>query len=463
MIHGLTDRGCAFAQIGNIRKGMTLKKRRADGSEYTVPTDLDYFVVEFDEQETDAQEKFTAAYPGETREINCLLPFDDISRCWDPYCEAYTAGRMVARSDGEYFIYLTNQAGTVEVINGANINTGEKVPHKDVLWGEGTKAVKCRPVGRLKVIIPELRRAAYMVVHTTSIHDVANLSDQLRAISQLRDGHIAGIPLVLRRRPKEISVPGDKGGPRRRLVKWMLSIEADPSWVEKMLTVMGNAALPEGSRMLVLPQGESLSIPENMDQEEDDQIDAEFSDMGQEPDKEPIPPINVQTTPAPAPAAAQPSVLDAAIAEAKAKNMEAQKRTEEQVRIAEALQKIDNPKQPPQAAVERPGDPNWRTYVDGPETPTTPPPSLAPKAAAATANRVEQIKADLPGAVVTPIASVAPAAKQTKEARPTIEKNSTLFWSICFTNLGLKRSDVLKHLESNNGDYDKTLADLWPK
>ena len=393
---------------------MTLTKRRADGSEYTVPTDLTFFRVEFDEQEADAAAKFKAVYGDEPREINCLLPFDDISLCFDPFCEGYTAGRMVARSDGEYFLYLTDQQGNVVVMNGAHVKTGEKVPHKDNLWGEGTKAVKCKPVGRLKVIIPELRRAAYMVVHTTSIHDVANISDQLRAISQLRNGHIVGIPLVLRRRPKEISVPGDKGGPRRRLTKWMLSIEADPAWVEKMLTAMGQAALP-GAEKLLLPKPQADEIPEQMDSEEDDHIDAEFEDAAQEPDSSPIPPINVKTTPE-------------AIKEA-----------------------IPGAVVTPIPSTETAAD--WHSLIDVPAPQYTPPLPLPPAYTREDAAR--DLEADK--------AKQAAAPKKEADAMPTIGKNTTLFWSVCFTNLGLKRGDVLKHLEANAGDYDKTLADLWPK
>lgn len=271
-IHGLTDRGMAFPQIGNIRKGDKVKN--AQGIEH--PRDLQWFRVEFDERETDAIANFARAYPNQKpTEINVFLPFNEIERCWDAWCEAYTAGRMIARSDGEYFLFLVDlQTNGVIVHDGVDAN-GAKVPHREVIGQAGKTVIKCRPVGRLKVIIPELRRLAYIVVHTTSVIDIRNLSDQLEAIKQINGGQIVGIPLVLKRRPHEISVP-NPDGTKRRLIKWMLSIEADPRWVAKKLDQLDRLALPEGPNRPALP-----AISEETDGDEGpewDEIDGEWNE-----------------------------------------------------------------------------------------------------------------------------------------------------------------------------------------
>ena len=265
-IKGLTDRGQAFPQIGNIRKGDKAEKVNAEGKTVTYPRDLQYFKVEFDERETKAAEAFNAAYLPQPTEINIMLPFNEIERCWDAWCEAYTAGRMVARSDGEYFLYLVDLKTGAMIVRDGVREDGQKEPHRELLGKVGKTDIKCRPVGRLKVIIPELRRLAYMVVHTTSVIDIRNLSEQLEAIKQINGGQIVGIPLVLKRRPKEISVP-NADGTKRRLTKWMLSIEADPSWVEKKIAQLDRLALPEGSRPALPAVSE--------DTPEDDTIDAE--------------------------------------------------------------------------------------------------------------------------------------------------------------------------------------------
>ena len=255
-IIGLTDRGLSFPEIGQIRKGQKEERQRKDGSKYKIPVDLDYFRVEFDEQEQDTANKFLGVYGPEPQEINIILPFDEIERCWDAWLEAYTAGRMVARSDGNRFTYLVDTgAGEIIVKNGEPFKPyqeGQEVG-KDY---EG-KSVFCKPVGRLKIIVPELARAAYMTVITTSVHDIGNLSMQLEAFKQLNNGVIKGIPLVLRRRPKPISVPTKDGG-RVRMEKWLLAIEADPAWVRGKLIEVKNLALPDIEGLQFLPEGETI-------------------------------------------------------------------------------------------------------------------------------------------------------------------------------------------------------------
>ena len=278
-IKGLTDRGLSFPQIGNIRKG-------DNGGKNGAPRDLQYFRVELDEREAAASAAFLSAYGPQPTEINIVLPFDDIDRCWDAWCEAYTAGRMVARSDGEYFIYLVDlKSGAVIVRDGVD-ERGIRVPHREVIGRTEKSVIKCRPVGRLKVIVPELKRFAYLVVHTTSVIDVRNISEQLEAIKAVNGGHIVGVPLVLRRRPREISVP-NPDGTRRRPVKWMLSIEADPRWVKAQLVHLDNLALPDGARRLSLP-----NVPETTPEAEE----GEWQDMAEEGDEdpEPIPPAPVR-------------------------------------------------------------------------------------------------------------------------------------------------------------------------
>lgn len=286
MIKGLTNRGAAFAQIGNIRKGVKVIK---DGVER--PVDLKYFRVEFDEQEKERAEKFKKVYGEQPTEINILLPFDDIDRCWDAWCEAYTAGRMVARSDGEHFLYLVDlETGEQVVVDGVDKH-GQRVPHRELIGKVGKSEIRCKPVGRLKVIVPELQSVVYLVVHTTSWHDIKNISEQLEGIRLLNGGHIAGIPLVLRRRPKKISVP-KPDGQRVRMEKWMLSIEADPRWVQAKMAQLQAAALPATLLPDHAPE-EEASVEEVL------YDDAEWGvDIEDEPGEPDILPEAIQRTPA---------------------------------------------------------------------------------------------------------------------------------------------------------------------
>lgn len=242
-IKGLTDRGAAFPEIGQIRKGGKKGNNRPG-------KDLTYFRVEFDERETKAAETFQSVYGSQPTSIRIILPFDEIDRMWVAWLEAYTAGRMVARSDGEFIIYrVDSKTGEVIVKGGVDVRTGQPAPHPDndiAGYDYKNNPVKFKPTGRLKVIIPELARAAYLTVLTTSVHDIANISDQLRAFQELNGGQIKGIPFILRRRPKKISIPNPEDPTKRmRVEKWMLSIEADPDWVKAKLSEVKRLALPE--------------------------------------------------------------------------------------------------------------------------------------------------------------------------------------------------------------------------
>jgi len=262
-IKNMTDKGLSFPQIGFIRKGAP--------KEPTKPgKDLNYFRVEFAENEKKSAADFLAVYKEQPRTIRIILPFNEIPRMWDAWYEAYTAGRMVARSDGEYIQYQCAHDGTLLVKDGIEVATGQPKPHpQDMFAGNDYKGVgvKFKPVGRLNVIIPELKRAAYLTLQTTSIHDISNISSQLAGFSALNGGLIAGIPFYLRRTPRPVSVPKPDGS-RVRMLKFLVSIEADPDWVALKLDSLKTLALPNADLLLPASNTEDLPV-------DDDVVDAE--------------------------------------------------------------------------------------------------------------------------------------------------------------------------------------------
>ena len=265
-IKGLTDRGMSFPEIGQIRKGAPKPENgRGPGR------DLDYFRAEFAENEDKAENVFVKVYGQEPHQLNILLPFDEIDRVWDAWLEAYTAGRMVARSDGEKFIYLVDtKTGEVLVRDGQPYKKYEpEKPAGTYTDGKGKEQpIFCKPTGRLKVVIPELQRLAYMTVLTTSVNDIANLSQQLEALKEINGGKLSGLPMVLKRRPKKISTPKPDGS-RARYTKYMLSIEADPDWVRKKLVDVKRAALP-GNGLDLLGDGD--------DDHDEEVVDVEYEE-----------------------------------------------------------------------------------------------------------------------------------------------------------------------------------------
>lgn len=239
-IVGMTDQGKAFPQIGDIRKGS--KKRTNKKGEKIWGEDLPYFRVEFDESEKAAAALFEARYGDKPDKIVVLMPFDEIGLCWEAWREAHVAGAMWHRCDGENINYQINRnTGEVEIRNYHNAQ-GEKIPCG--IQNLTNKDDRCKHKGRLQILIPEIRQLAYLMVHTGSKWDIINISKQLAAIYAINGNHIAGIPLVLKRKPNEISTPSGENGKRVRREKWLISIEADPEWVDAKLEAMQAAALP---------------------------------------------------------------------------------------------------------------------------------------------------------------------------------------------------------------------------
>ena len=232
-IKGVTNKGLSFPEIGRIKKGEMVTKDNK-----TYPVDLDYFKITFDKGLEHLYEKFNAYYPEQPKSINIFLPFNEIVEMWDANLEAYTASRLLAKSDGPadqegMVLYRCDpKTGQVIVRNGINLETGLLESHpEDNIAGYDYKnnPIEYNPVGRLKVIVPELEEAAYMLMVTGSWNDCENISSQLAGIKELNKGVIKGVPLKLIRSDQEVMAPIK--GKKVRVTKSLISIKADSEWV----------------------------------------------------------------------------------------------------------------------------------------------------------------------------------------------------------------------------------------
>lgn len=268
-IKGLTNKGLSFPQIGRIKKGELVPVQGKPG--VTRPVDLDYFKVEFsDDAEGQALTAlFLAEYGAKPKSINIRLPFNEISSMWDGFLEAYTASRLLARSDGKpeddgvVLFRCDGKTGEHIVRNGENLETGLHEPHpEDNIAGydyQG-KPVHYNPIGRLKVIVPELQEAAYMLFTTGSWNDIRFISQQLAGLKELNDGVIKGVPLKLIRSDHEVMVPID--GKKQRMTKSLISIKADPDWVAARMQEDKLQAFPKSVAAKMLEPGELEIIEE---------------------------------------------------------------------------------------------------------------------------------------------------------------------------------------------------------
>lgn len=290
-IRGLTDRGATFPEIGRIRKGAPKEKDRWG-------EDLTYFRVVFDEHETAAAERFAEAYDEHPRSLNVWLPFDRIDEVWDAWVEAYVAGGLVHRSDGKYVWYHVDPiTGERKIINGYDVNGNHNIPCPSAFGkpvakylGKGgkEKELMAAPVGRLMVIIPELNRFAYLTLVTTSQYDIGNISSQLMAIRQVA-GRLTGVPFLLQRKPKMVSVPMNEGK-KQRMEKWLISIEIHPEWADAKMRSLAAHALPQTPEIV---EG-YLIEPPGTDSEQDGEWEPGF-----EPPTQPHPPIDQEMSQVP--------------------------------------------------------------------------------------------------------------------------------------------------------------------
>lgn len=226
-IIGLTTRAGSFPCIGELRKGGVKISEKRPGP------DLTFF--RFTSKHPDAMEKFLQAFGDQPTRIDIYLPFQTAAENFDAWIEEWVGGGLKWRGDGETLVMWQKKDGTYS-----------QEPKPQPAGG--------KQVGRLKVIIPQLGRLAYVTALTTSIHDIISMSETLAAYEALR-GNLQGIPFVLSRVPRMVSTPSGEDGKRARREKWLWHLEAQPQWVMAQLSVMQQAALPKPSNLMLVDSG----------------------------------------------------------------------------------------------------------------------------------------------------------------------------------------------------------------
>jgi hypothetical protein len=278
------DVGPRLKRAGIIRLGY--KKKNARGKEY--PVAADHFVLR------DAPD-VASIYTDKPTRLNIYLPFNEVHRNLVAWHQMWQAGGLICRGDGEQIEYaVAHESGEVIVKSGKalidsevekiSLSRGESVPCPGMEHDLYPRCLDCKPNAMLIIIVREIPRLAYYQISTTSIHNIVNLTGQMRWVKE-NVGRLQGVPFILELRPEKISTPG-QNGKRVRREKYLLHLEPDPEWVRAMLAEMHKRALP-GSEV-----AEKLAIPaevgavsdlddepvwEPHDYHDDDQVDdAEF-------------------------------------------------------------------------------------------------------------------------------------------------------------------------------------------
>ncbi|MFZ6029758.1 MAG: hypothetical protein ACOYYS_18755 [Chloroflexota bacterium] len=200
----------AFPEVGILRKGGPKQKGKSkDGRAIDVvgPDLNDRFRAVFHPGTADTQAQFFTVYQTyQPAVVRAMMPFRSAWRNWSCRYEAHAGGCLIARADAEQrrIISLRHPASKEYIVR-----DGE--PHTAFTPGErfefNGREVKFKPVGRLRLFLPDLRRFVTFLLKTTSFYDKLNLERNLAAIQAIADavngGNAAGIPFLVYRREME--------------------------------------------------------------------------------------------------------------------------------------------------------------------------------------------------------------------------------------------------------------------
>ena len=230
-IKGYSDLAPAFPRLGELRKGDKKPAKgnrpgRDLGNKFRFTSNIDGM-----------EQLFFSEFGNAPNNILCYLPYKTTDENFIAWEEEWVAGGLKWRGDGETIHIWQRTDGTYST---------EKKPQPQ----------RGKPSGKLNIIIPALRRSGYVVVLTTSINDIMEVTANLRAYESF-NGDLRGIPFILSRVPRKISTP-TSDGKRARREKWLLHIETVPDYTQAQLELSARRAMPQivGTTMPALNSGE---------------------------------------------------------------------------------------------------------------------------------------------------------------------------------------------------------------
>lgn len=187
-------------RAGKVRLGVKVKGKNKLGKEIEYPKATDYFVVHADESTPVCNaEAFARVYPGQPKELDVVIPCDNIDLFFPQWYKRYASGTgLVCKGDGE-------------VATEVNRTTGEMFDHECL--GKQCQhyiAKACRPVGSFMFMLPKVDGLACWQLDTGSFHSIVQLNSGVAFIKQFTRGRISGILLKLVIRPKQVQAEGKK-------------------------------------------------------------------------------------------------------------------------------------------------------------------------------------------------------------------------------------------------------------
>jgi recombination directionality factor gp3-like protein len=262
-IVNLTNVPRSFLKLGQIRKGDKIQAKRQDGTTYEKPVDLDYFRVTFlkGRNAAEIEKRFMEAYGPKPTDLNIRFADHTVDSVWDANYECYKQGGLVAKAGstaerGLYWIFYRHPETMETLISDgrARNDEGLQLQSKAIDLANPIYRNKkgdpffLEPVGRLKVVIPELADLAvgYFEFRPESPRDIRNVSAELGAYDAVAKQYgktIAGIPFVIRRREEDVTARID--GKLVSKKSWVVHLDVLGEWGARALSVLERLALPE--------------------------------------------------------------------------------------------------------------------------------------------------------------------------------------------------------------------------
>jgi hypothetical protein len=222
------------------------------------------------------------------------------------WLEAYNANQLVARSDERIVIYLFDvDTNTTLIKDGVivahspkpdspsgklvnHLKIGDSLPYvPDMVLAQSKtsdKAIIFKAVGRLNVVIKELRRLATFTVMTGGYwYDIPQIWSTVEIIDSIAQATGRGantVPLKLRRVEREHKYTDDSGAKKKK-VSYDIQLEIRPDITAKLLESYDGAPFTfnlSGTSQPVLPELGSGELSESYG-DDDDTIDAESTNL----------------------------------------------------------------------------------------------------------------------------------------------------------------------------------------
>lgn len=257
-LYNVMSRGLKLPRIGTIRKGIQVPvinpdgktpKKNKNGQIVTRPKELPWFVFKCAESTNgdggnEVEQAIYNAYGSkEIKELNVFLAYPDAFQNFSFWLEAYTFNQLVARSDERILTYLFDTVSNETLVKDgvllkhssnpespagklvAPYKVGDTIPHQpDMILGESKesgRAITFKAVGRLTVVIRELRRRATFTLITGGYwYDIPQIYSTVQMVEQITQATGRGantIPLTLRRTPRERPYTAEDGSKKKKV------------------------------------------------------------------------------------------------------------------------------------------------------------------------------------------------------------------------------------------------------